>query len=139
MVKDMATAGIPLHHIGLMIRWPNTGRPVSSKTLVKHFEAELYTGTIHANTQVAGSLFKQAMAGNVAAQCFWAKTRMGWRETSRMEVTGKDGAPLQQQSGVLLVPTTLSIDDWEKTVSAQQAQLVKDGAAFLSGELGPQT
>ena len=31
----------------------------------------------------------------VRAAMFWAKTRMGWRETSVQEITGKDGATLQ--------------------------------------------
>ena len=135
IVKDMATAGLTMSMISLMVRWPHNDRPVSCKTLMRHFEHELYEGTMGANVAVGGALFKNAMAGNVSAQIFWAKTRMGWRETAqRVELTGKDGEKLDSMPahGVLMVPAMASIDDWERVVSEQQAKLVKDGASFLS-------
>ena len=32
--------------------------------------------------------------------------------TDKNELTGKDGAPLQQQHGVLVVPGKVSVDEW---------------------------
>ena len=32
--------------------------------------------------------------------------------TDKQELTGKDGAPLQQQHGVLVVPAKVSVAEW---------------------------
>lgn len=40
----------------------------------------LEKGRVSINAGVAGSLYKNAMAGNVVAQMFWLKTRARWRE-----------------------------------------------------------
>lgn len=41
------------------------------------------------------NLLKLVRKGNLGALCFFLKTQAGWRETTRQEVTGKDGAPLE--------------------------------------------
>lgn len=38
---------------------------------------------------------------------------------SSVEMTGKDGKDLIQNSGVLLVPAALSLEDWSKTAQAE--------------------
>jgi hypothetical protein len=38
---------------------------------------------------------------------------------SSVEMTGKDGKDLIQHSGVLLVPATLSLEEWSKTAQAE--------------------
>lgn len=47
---------------------------------------------------VTGKLFDHIRNGNLAAIFFYCKTRLGWKETTRNEHTGKDGAPLQLES-----------------------------------------
>lgn len=85
---------------------------VTPKTLRAHFRAELDRGSLKANMKVAGSVFRQAVGAPAvydengqcireeqkpifAASAFWMKCRAGWRETSRMELTGKDGGPVE--------------------------------------------
>lgn len=134
MVKNMSRCNMPQETMTLMVRWPN-GRPISVRTLRKHFREELITGHAEVGMQLVGAAYKKAMAGDTGAICFLLKTGYGFRETVHQEITGKDGAPLQTTaSGVLLVPSTLAAEDWEKVVSAQQAQLLKDGAAFVESE-----
>ena len=124
MVSQMATAGIPQDIMCLMIRWPD-GQPTSWKTLKRHFERELYEGVTQANIQVAGSLYKLALAGNVGAQAFWLKSRAGWRETERtVAVTGADGKPLQVASGVMVIPGIIEPELWEQQVEQQQQALL---------------
>lgn len=53
----------------------------SRETLEKYYREELNLGMAKANAAVGGALYKSALEGNVAAQIFWAKSRMGWRET----------------------------------------------------------
>jgi len=65
---------------------------VSINTLYKYYREELDTAATKAIGQVAQSLFKQAMAGNVTAQIFFLKTRAGWREKSDLNVVSEDGS-----------------------------------------------
>lgn len=67
---------------------------IDTKTLRKHFRREIDTAKAKADAAVGTSLHHMATNGNVAAAIFWAKVRMGWTETSRTELTGKDGAPI---------------------------------------------
>ena len=46
-------------------------------------------------TESVESLYQQALAGNVTAQIWWTKGRMGWKEKTVSEVTGKDGGPIE--------------------------------------------
>ena len=82
LVTFMAVAGVPHKHIAAAL-------DTDDKTLRKHFKEELDDGAHKLNAQVVGALFKSAMGGSVAAQIFWCKTRLGWRETDRLEVEGK--------------------------------------------------
>jgi hypothetical protein len=79
LVKTMAAAGITSEAICLVIG-------VSGKTLRKHYRTELDTSAIRATAVVAGSLYRKAVNGNVAAQIFWLKTRGGWKEPERVQV-----------------------------------------------------
>ena len=74
---------------------------VSDETLRKYYEKELDTATSMMNAQVAQNLFRSATskgAGAVASAIFWLKTRAGWREVDRREITGANGAPLSVTS-----------------------------------------
>jgi hypothetical protein len=54
----------------------------------------------------------QTEGRNVAAAIFWLKTRAGWRETDRREITGAGGEPLTV-SYVVRAPTPVqSADEW---------------------------
>tara|TARA_Y100000310_G_scaffold193077_1_gene193037 strand:+ start:915 stop:1256 length:342 start_codon:yes stop_codon:yes gene_type:complete len=72
---------------------------INADTLRKYYAEELAGGIAQANQAVAGSLFRMATAGSgkgqVAAAIFWAKTRMGWKETNIHEHAGSDGKPIQ--------------------------------------------
>lgn len=86
MVKGMAALGIPYKDIGYVLG-------VSEDTVEKYFRNELDTGPAEANARVGRFLYEQATK-NLTAAIFWAKTRMGWREVERHEITGKDGKEL---------------------------------------------
>lgn len=59
---------------------------IDLKTLRKHYRKELTKSMTMANAKIAESLFKMATQKmNVAAAIFWAKTRMGWRETIEID------------------------------------------------------
>ncbi len=80
MVRRMSMIGIPQETIAQCMEPPTT-----VETLEKYFRAELNETATKANAAVAGALFKNAMSGNVAAQIFWCKTRLRWKETFEVE------------------------------------------------------
>ena len=111
----MSSYGIPEEGIARLIINPRTGKPITAKTLRKHFREELDTGMTKANAQVVQTLFRQATGAPAEwktmpdgsqvkvreeikpiFQCaiYWTKARMGWREKSDVEVSGQDGGPI---------------------------------------------
>ena len=87
-VEAMAGFGIPQEDIARVLN-------IAPQTLRSHYRDELDTGSTKANAKVAENLFRKATGdgqGAVAAAIFWAKTRMGWRETPRIEHEGLDKA-----------------------------------------------
>jgi hypothetical protein len=83
-VSLMCAVGIPHEGIAACI-----GDGIDDKTMRRHFAAELKTAKIKANAKIGGSIFNAAMAGNMTAAGLWAKTQMGWKETSVQEHTGR--------------------------------------------------
>ena len=90
MVEALVGYGVPYVEICRLVLNPRTGRPIDTKTLMKAFRSELDVGATKANAKVAESLFKQATSGNVTAQIWWTKCRMGWREPpAAVELSGR--------------------------------------------------
>lgn len=58
----------------------------AESTLKKYYATELRRGRKIANAKVVSALFNNAMKGNVAAQIFWCKTRLGWSEKSELAI-----------------------------------------------------
>jgi hypothetical protein len=94
IVEMLAAVGVPEDDICTVIINGKRGKPIALHTLRKHFREELACAELKANANIAGALYKTAMAGNVTAQIFWLKCRMRWRTVEHVELTGKDGADL---------------------------------------------
>lgn len=95
-VEMMTACGIPQKEICSVLS-------ISLDTLQKHYREQLDTGVPKANAQVAQTLYKRALAGDVSCMIFWLKTRAGWRDVSRTEISGPDGGPVQQSVSVQFV------------------------------------
>jgi len=76
-VEKAAGIGLPIRQIARLIVDPETLRPISTKTLEKHFKNELEAGLAKANQIVSGKLLELAAAGNIHAIIWWEKTRQG--------------------------------------------------------------
>lgn len=87
---------------------------ISEKTVRKLYHAELAKGRALANSTVGKRLYELCMEGNVTALIFWAKTRMGWRETDKKGVDENENANV----GILVVPGMLNEDEWERAARA---------------------
>lgn len=86
-VKSLSAMGTRFEDIALEL-------DISADTLTKYYRKELDKGRITANAKVAQGLYNQAIGGNTSAQMFWLKTRAGWKETSKHEITGADGSAI---------------------------------------------
>ena len=62
---------------------------IAKQTLFKYYKDELSTGAIGANATIAETLYKKAKDGDTTACIFWLKTRAGWREVQKMELSGE--------------------------------------------------
>tara|TARA_B110000503_G_scaffold135262_1_gene215530 strand:- start:507 stop:860 length:354 start_codon:yes stop_codon:yes gene_type:complete len=89
-VEMLSGLGIPQEQICLLVQGG-----IDEKTLRKYYADELVSGVAKANSQVSKSLFQKAVSGDTGAQIWWTKTRMGWKDTSRLEHSGPDGAPIE--------------------------------------------
>lgn len=90
-VKAMSAYGIPQHDIAKVLG-------IHDDTLREHYRDELDRANAEACAKVAENLFRKATGEgkeSVTAAIFWLKTRGRWKETSGVELTGKDGAPLE--------------------------------------------
>lgn len=96
-VEALAGYGVPEPGIADMVG-------IDPKTLRKHYRQELRIGHTKANSAVAQSLFRKATGDghqSVTAAIFWAKTRMGWKETM---VTEHSGEPITTISRIIISP-----------------------------------
>lgn len=55
------------------------------ETMQRLYSHELVKGRAAANAKIGKRLFEKAMSGDTSALIFWAKTRMGWKETQKVE------------------------------------------------------
>lgn len=67
---------------------------ICEQTLRVRFPDELKNGGLKVNSQIGGKLFQKAMGGDTASLIFWAKTRMGWKETSGLDLNADITAKL---------------------------------------------
>lgn len=88
VIIAMASFGIPHEDIATSIG-------IDAKTMRKYYPDELGASATNANAKIAESLYNNATSGNVTAQIWWTKARMGWKETARQEHTGRGGGPIQ--------------------------------------------
>lgn len=87
LVESLSAAGTRYEDIALYLG-------ITRPTLDKYYSTELKLGTIKANTAIANTLYQQAKEGNTTACMFWLKTRAGWRETQRVEMSADVKAKL---------------------------------------------
>ncbi|GLR26521.1 hypothetical protein [Limnobacter litoralis] len=97
----MLACGMPQEFICSQIINTQTGNPISKKTFEKAFRNEIDNCKLIANARVAQSLFKKAIGTgpqSVTAAIFWLKCHGGWKPVEAIELTGKNGGPIQQQT-----------------------------------------
>jgi hypothetical protein len=91
-VKAMVTYGVPDDEICLLIKNPQTGKPIDLETLRKHFAAEIARGEVQAKLLVNGCIIDAILGRDgglladrerVRLAILFAKTQMGWTAANR--------------------------------------------------------
>ena len=104
-IVALRSYGVPIKEVAAYIG-------IDDKTLYKYYRDELENSAIKANANV-GKFLYQAASGQalttgatysdcVRAAMFWAKTRMGWKETNVQEHTGANGADLPKNNKITI-------------------------------------
>lgn len=94
----------------------------SEATLHRHHRFDLDYGREKANGEVGNTLYRMAVSGEYPqVSMFWAKTRMGWRETDRLEMTGKDGGPVQHEHRAV-EDIVSELKTWTSNTAADDAE-----------------
>lgn len=106
-VSALYSFGIPQPDIAMYIG-------IDPKTLRKYYRDELDNSVTKANAAVGRFLYQNATGNTlkdgashsdcVRAAMFWAKTRMGWRETNNLDVTS-NGESITKIERVIVKPT----------------------------------
>jgi hypothetical protein len=69
---------------------------VCESSLKNHCAKELASGRVEASSKVQETAFAMANSGKIPAMTiFWLKVRCGWKEPAAVELTGKDGGPVE--------------------------------------------
>jgi hypothetical protein len=88
-VKTMTGCGSPQHEISLALG-------IHPETLRKHYKEELRTGMAVAHSTARKALFQAGVIEkNPTLLIFYCKTQLGMSEKNTLELTGKDGGPVQ--------------------------------------------
>lgn len=93
IVRALAKYGVRQREIAVQIG-------VSTGTLIKYYSAELDAGMAEAAEGLAKTAYQMAMDGDVRMMIFLLKTRLGYKETTRVECSGPDGAPIQTEQAI---------------------------------------
>ena len=67
------------------------------ETMQRLYSHELAQGRAVANAKIGKRLFDKAISGDTTALIFWAKVRMGWKETQKVEPSLGEGGPDAQR------------------------------------------
>jgi hypothetical protein len=114
--KAFEIAGLPV----------SDDKPLSDRTVRKHFKVEMTTGLDRMNARVWEAVGKRAVdikhpQGQMAAM-YWLNTRGGQKPVARIEHTGKDGAPIE--FGLLTEDATLEeVEVLERVLARREAKL----------------
>ena len=96
-VKILVGLGVPQAMICQLVVNPQTGKPLDEGTLKKHFPREIAVGAAELHARMgsfpAGTQPIKNESSRAMLSIFFAKTRMGWKETVVSEHANADGKP----------------------------------------------
>lgn len=84
--------------------------------LNEYYGEDVDIGRAQGELKLAQNIFRRAtdkkdQMPQVTSSIFLAKARFGWKETEAVEVSGPDGAPIQHQHAVVILPSKAPVID----------------------------
>lgn len=120
-IEAMAGLGMTIPAIAIVMG-------VSKATLERYWKADprIYEawkrGKESANMQVASTAFRMARSGtNSTMTKYWLNCQAKWKETSSIELTGKNGESLNPESAFANKVSAMSDDELAKFIAARKA------------------
>jgi hypothetical protein len=80
---------------------------IVTKKEYSYISEAIKRGQAQGHRQVANALFTKATSGDVGAAAFYLKCRAGWKETNKLEHSGPEGKPIEQEVKVTPVDIAL--------------------------------
>lgn len=117
IVKALAQYGVPQDRICTVLAESGFEK-ISYATLEREYADELATGKAMGESKLMETAFKLASDGNVTMLIFLLKTRLGLRETNRVEMTSPDGSMTPKSGAVFNLD---GLTDEQLDALAQQA------------------
>lgn len=103
-VSVMAALGLEANEIALVLN-------IDEKILKRYYKRELGVSGKISNLVVARKALEMASSGRFPDMTkFWLKSRAKWKETSGLEITGKDGGPVEVSSARDKLARAMGID-----------------------------
>jgi hypothetical protein len=84
-----------------------------------HYEQEILHGTPMVTAMVGASLLKQALRGDVNAARFWLQSRSKWTIPQHVELTGKNGGPVEIQARRAIISRVLELAKGNKPATSE--------------------
>ena len=106
-LKNNIANGLPIDDVANLLFMDIDTLKSIAKTNTKVRKAYLWAKS-EKKRIIADTAFQHMRGGNVAMCIFLAKVQLHWRETSNLEISGKDGAPIE----------TVSLDSVKSTQEA---------------------
>ena len=113
---------------GFTVRQVCEALKVSPETLAEHYDDEMKHGRTRMMTDVVGSLAQRAIAGSDTAAIFLAKARLGWSDRQQVELTGKDGGPIEVQQRTEILTGLAGLLERGVTLEGEFEPVEKKGA-----------
>jgi len=99
LVTIVAGLGMPHVDVAKLIVNPATKKAITAKTLRVAFRVELDNGMAQMNGRAMGGLALLMQSRNdrikLEAIKFYLTTKQGWKAASSVELTGRDGGPIE--------------------------------------------
>ena len=93
LVRALAKWGVRVDDIAVQLG-------VTKVTLYKYYRDDIDAGIAEANAALGKTAYQMAMDGNTQIMIFLLKCRMGYKDTTKIECSGPDGAPIQPHQAI---------------------------------------
>lgn len=88
----------------------------------QNYEQELLHGVAAVTALMGAALMKQGLRGDVNAARFWLQSRAKWTIQQHVELTGKDGGPIQVENRRRLMAKVLELAKGSKSNPQEAAK-----------------